>query len=131
MIIASWLIEAAPAAAAQPQESRLDFEVHEGRNTNRFVRQGNVAAHLVLRAGTDPRILIAFPAGNSGVGLWFAHQAADAEWTLRGAPVAVHASDSRGRPLNGMAVDATVAAPELEIREAVLSSVRVLRDYQA
>src|SRR5262249_58499643 len=72
-----------------------------------------------------------FPAGNSGVGLWFVHQAADAEWTLRGAPVAVHASDSRGRPLNGMAVDATVAAPELEIREAVLSSLRVLRDYQA
>jgi hypothetical protein len=121
----------AAAVAATPAAGRLDFEIKEGLNTNRFLREGDVAAHLVLRAGTDPRILIAFPAGNSGVALWFAHQSEDAQWTLRGAPAAVHARDSHGRALNGIAVDAQVAANDLKIREAVLSSVRVLRDYQA
>src|SRR5579862_6457625 len=127
----AWALGSAVAAAAAPAAARLDFEITEGLNTNRFLREGDVAAHLVLRAGNDPRILIAFPAGNSGVGLWFAHQSARARWILRGAPAAVHVADGKGRPLNGLAVDATVETPELQIRQAVLSSVRVLRDYQA
>ena len=130
-LVAGWWVGSGVAAAATPLEGRLDFEIKEGLNSNRFLREGDVAAHLVLRAGTDPRILIVFPAGNSGVGLWFAHQSAHARWALRGAPAAVHAADSRGRALNGIAVDVTVAARDLKIREAVLSSVRVLRDYQA
>jgi hypothetical protein len=130
-LMVAWVLGSAAASAATPAAGRLDFEIKEGLNTNRFLRDGDVAAHIVLRAGTDPRILIAFPAGNSGVGLWFAHQSADAKWTLRGAPAAVHVRDSRGRALNGVAVEAAIAAPDLKIREAVLSSVRVLRDYQA
>src|SRR4029077_14482889 len=64
-VIAWWLLGAVTAAVAQPAEPRLDFEVREGLNITRFVREGNVAAHLLLLSGTDPRILIAFPAGNS------------------------------------------------------------------
>ena len=109
--MAGWWLGSGVAAAATPLEGRLDFEIKEGLNSNRFLREGDVAAHLVLRAGTDPRILIVFPAGNSGVGLWFAHQSAHARWALRGAPAAVHAADSRGRALNGIAVDVTVASP--------------------
>jgi len=69
IVIASCLLGAAaaaapvPAPAPQPSGQRLDVEVQEGLNINRFVREGNVAAHLLLRSGTDPRILIAFPAG--------------------------------------------------------------------
>jgi len=117
------------AAAPQPAQPRLDFEVQEGLNINRFVREGNVAAHLLLRSGTDPRILIAFPAGNSGVGLWFVHSGR-VSWTLRAPPAAVHDSDSRGRALYGISAEATVEGPDLQIRQAVLSSIRVLRDYQ-
>ena len=51
-------------------------------------------------------------------------------WTLRGRPAAVHDSDSRGRVLYGISADATVESRDLQIRQAVLSSVRVLRDYQ-
>jgi len=40
------------AAAPQAVQPRLDFEVQEGLNINRFVREGNVAAHLLLRSGT-------------------------------------------------------------------------------
>ncbi|TLY86699.1 MAG: hypothetical protein E6K35_07875 [Gammaproteobacteria bacterium] len=118
------------AAAPQPTAPRLDFEVQEGLNLNRFVREGKVAAHLLLRSGTDPRIVIAFPAGNSGVGLWFVHHADRVSFRLRGPPVVVHDSDGRGRMLYGISADATVEGQDLQIRQAVLSSIRVLRDYQ-
>ena len=129
VIVASWLLGSANAAVPQPQP-RLGFEVQEGLNLNSFVREGPVAAHLVLRAGSDPRILIAFPAGNSGVGLWFVHQAGRANWTLDAQPRAVHESDSRGRALYGISARVTVESQDLQIRQAVLSSIRVLRDYQ-
>ena len=56
---------------APPGARALAFRIDEGRNINSFLREGPVAAHLLLRSGTEPRILVAFPAGNSGVGLWF------------------------------------------------------------
>ncbi len=130
MVVAACLLGTATAAAPQPVPPRLDFEVQEGLNINRFVREGNVAAHLLLRSGTDPRILIAFPAGNSGVGLWFVHRPGRASWTLRAPPAAIHDSDSRGRALYGISAEATVEGQDLQIRQAVLSSIRVLRDYQ-
>ena len=136
MVTASWLLPAVSAAvpqalAAPPADrSRLEFEVDEGLNLNRFLREGNVAAHLVLRSGSDPRILIAFPAGNSGVGIWFAHLPRGASWTLHGALSAAEEADGRGRPLYGITADVTISARDLEPRQALLSSVRVLRDYQ-
>ena len=130
IVIASWLLGAATAAAPQPAEPRLDFQVQEGLNINHFLREGNVAAHLLLRSGTDPRILIAFPAGDSGVGLWFVHHPGGASWTLRGRPRAIHDSDGSGRVLYGISADATLEGQDLQIRQAVLSSIRVLRDYQ-
>jgi len=120
----------APAAAgeAQPQ---LTFQVREGKILNDFLRQGPVAAHLVLRSGPVPRILIAFPAGNSGVGLWFAHGAAHAPWEIRGALQPIDARDAKGRTLHGVSADVSIADRELDLHQAVLSSVRVLRDYQS
>ncbi len=132
MAIAAWLLAAVPAAAAlEPTPTRLDYQVEEGLNIDRLVRADAVASHLVLRSGSDPRILIAFPAGDSGVGVWFVHRSEKVRWTLNGAPRILHRSDSRGRSLNGLVADATVEAGDLQIRQALLSSVRVLRDYQS
>ena len=39
----------------------------EGNTHNHFYRRGLVAAHVVTRPG---RLVVAFPAGNSGAGLW-------------------------------------------------------------
>ena len=117
-----------PALAAS---SRLAFQVREGRILNSFLREGPVASHLLLRSGPQPRILIAFPAGNSGVGLWFARQAGSAAWQIRGEPQPVHARDPKGRALYGMSAEATLADRELDIHGAVLSNIRVLRDYEA
>ncbi len=53
------------------RDAPFHFEVKEGQNLNYFLRDGMSAAHLVLRSGDTPRLLVAFPAGNSGVGVWF------------------------------------------------------------
>ena len=123
---------ALPARGNTEPEPRLSFDVREGPNLNSFLREGPVAAHLLLRSGSDPRILIAFPAGNSGVGLWFAHTNQPVNWALHGRPQPLVAKDARGRPLYGMTAEAIVTgAATLNFKQAVLSSVRVLRDYQA
>ena len=127
-LLAGLFLAPPPALAAS---SQLAFQVREGRILNYFLRQGPVAAHLVLRSGPQPRILIAFPAGNSGVGLWFARQPGHAEWQIRGEPQAVHARDPKGRALYGISAEATLADRELDIHGAALSNIRVLRDYES
>lgn len=119
------------AATAQSAVPALNFRIDEGRNINSFVRADSVAAHLLLRSGTDPRIVVAFPAGNSGVGLWFAKTDKPVVWTLTESPHAITVVDRKGRPLHGIEAQATIGAQALDIQQAVLSSVRVLRDYQA
>ena len=90
------------------------------------MREGPAAAHLLLRSGHEPRILVAFPAGNSGVGLWFERTAKPATWRIDRAP-----SPVRVNGLNGMVTTASLDAASLSIKQAVLSNVRYLRDYQA
>jgi hypothetical protein len=122
---------ALPAVGDSDSGPRLSFDVNEGPNLNSFLREGPVAAHLLLRAGLDPRVLVAFPAGNSGVGLWFSHGAEAVSWALQGRPQPLSTQDARGRPLYGMTLEAIATGAELRFKQAVLSSVRVLRDYQA
>ncbi len=116
----------APAATAP-----LRLQVNEGRNLNVLVRDGASAAHLVLRNGTDPRLLVAFPAGNSGVGAWFARTSAPVNWRLVGPVAPVTMKDAQGRPLRGIAAEVEVNAPTLAMGRVVVGSVRVLRDYEA
>ena len=103
----------------------------EGLNLNSFVQQGAVAAHVVLHSGTDPRLIVAFPAGNSGVGLWFDRIGRGADWAITAEPRAVIEKDARGRTLRGVRFRAEIRMSQLAVKQAVLSSVRVLRDYQA
>jgi hypothetical protein len=118
-------------AGAQRQPApELAYQVTEGQNLNAFVRDGRVAAHLLLRNGIDPRILVAFPAGNSGVGLWFEPLARPATWRLDQSPRPTSAPGIKG-PQPAIVTVASIDAPRLRIRQAVLSSVRFLRDYQA
>jgi hypothetical protein len=116
----------APAAAA---DAPLQFRVTEGRVLNAFHRQGPVAAHLLLSSGNDPRVLVAFPAGNSGVGVWFEPVGVPVQWTP-GEMKGIERADASGRPLHGIVAEAVVDAKRLVVRDAVLGSVRVLRDFQ-
>lgn len=134
MVLAGGLLLAGTAAVAQQRGVKapeLAYSLTEGQNLNAFVRDGKVAAHLLLRNGSDPRILVAFPAGNSGVGLWFEPLARAATWRLDQAPRPLALADGKGRPLYGIEAVATIDAPRLALKQAVLSNVRFLRDYQA
>jgi hypothetical protein len=114
--------------AAEPAGG-LSYGVDDGLYLNRFVRQGPVAAHVVLRSGLDPRILVAFPAGDSGVGLWFEHRDTPMAWTLTEAPAPLRLTDAKGRPLYGVSFAVEARAGALRPTRALLSSVRVLRNY--
>ncbi|WP_294240457.1 hypothetical protein [uncultured Sphingomonas sp.] len=107
------------------------YAVREGLNINSFTRSGPVAAHVVLRSGRQPRLLVAFPAANSGTALWFEPLDRDAAWRLEGEPQPVTLRDAKGRPLHGVRFAVTIDAGRLVPRQAVLSSIRVIRDYQA
>jgi len=122
------LLFASLAEAATP--GPLAFRIDEGRNINSFIREGPVAAHLLLRSGTEPRILVAFPAGNSGIGLWFETTPKPVTWTLVSDPKPWNALDEERRPMHGIEFQIVADVPELLPRGAVLSSVRVLRDYE-
>jgi hypothetical protein len=128
MLVSAALIAAAPRAVAAPPA--LAFRIDEGQNLNSFVRTGPVAAHLLLRSGNEPRILVAFPAGNSGVGLWFDKTTRPVRWVLAAPPSAITTRDRRGRPLYGLEFEVQIDVAELRPGGAVLSSVRVLRDYE-
>jgi hypothetical protein len=130
----AFLLLAALPAAGESGSGTLAFRIDEGRNINSFFREGPVAAHLLLRSGTEPRILVAFPAGNSGVGLWFESTKQPVSWTLTSPPRALNVFQGQHppleRPLHGITFEVETDAPELRVRGAVLSSVRVLRDYE-
>jgi len=119
------LVGAASAAAPLP------FARQEGLNLNSFVQSGPVAAHILLRSGTQPRLIVAFPAGNSGVGLWFDPLDKAADWAMPAPARPVTLTDAQGRPLHGVTFEASIRAPRLLFKQAVLTNVRVLRDYQA
>jgi hypothetical protein len=130
-LLAAAAVDAAAPEAAETAapEAALQFRITEGRILNAFYQQGPVAAHLLLSGGNQPRVLVAFPAGNSGVGLWFEKAQSPLHWTL-GNVKGVSQPDASGRALHGIVAEASVDA-SLVVRDAVLSSVRVLRDYQS
>ncbi len=113
---------------ARAADAPAQFQIKEGRALNAFHQQGPVSAHFLLSDGTQPRLLIVFPAGNSGVGIWFEDAREPVYWQL-GRIESLSQSDDRGRALHGVVAEVRVDAPVV-VRDAVLSSVRVLRDYQ-
>ncbi len=116
------------AFAADAASAPLRFSVTEGRIQNEFFRDGPVAAHLLLTSGQAPRLIVAFPAGNSGTALWFDRASTAMAWQ----PGVTISAASRGAPggvLQGVRAVIDVSGAPLTIRHAILSNVRVIRDY--
>lgn len=107
----------------------LAFSISEGRMLNEFYRGGPTAAHLVLTSGQAPRLVFAFPAGNSGAGLWFEESDAETTWRVAAPMRGVKHVDENGRLLYGVEVEATLTGPTLTVRRALAGNVRNLRDY--
>ena len=107
----------------------LSFSIREGQIYNQFFRQGPVSAHTLLTSGHQPRLVVAFPAGNSGVSLWFSPVEAEVSWSGVDGIRAVRKDNRDGEPLFGIEYSVSVEAEQLTVHEAVLSNVRVIRDY--
>lgn len=118
------------STATPPSSSTaLSFRMDTGGQINAFFRQDQVAAHLLVRSSTKPRLLVVFPAGNSGTGVWFDDTAQPVNWNLDTPPSALSAPDPHGRPLYGIGADVSVDTDTLTIRQGLLSNVRFLRDF--
>ncbi len=113
-----------PVPGAAPTPETLELALVEGCVDNRFFRRGPVAAHLLVSAGTAPRVIVAFPAGNAGVGIWFEEGIA-ARLAVAGPLEPVEREDG----LRGVAALLTADVSELSVRGAVLGSTRALREY--
>ncbi len=107
----------------------LDFSIREGKIYNQFFRRGPVSAHTVLTSGTQPRLVVAFPAGNSGVSLWFKPAESEVYWHAVHGILGVSKHNRDGEPLYGIESEITVEAAQLTVDKAVLSNVRVIRNY--
>jgi hypothetical protein len=107
----------------------LDFSVREGQILNQFFRQGPVSAHTVLTSGTEPRLVVAFPAGNSGVSLWFKPAVSAVYWHAVDSVQGVREYNHDGEPLYGIESEITVEGAQLSVDKAVLSNVRIIRNY--
>lgn len=122
------LFSAAQASQCTPAAS-LRFSVSQGNVRNEFFREGPVAAHLVLTSGPAPRLIVAFPAGNSGVALWFDGPSAAVAWQS----VVTMSAAQRDLPdgtLRGITAELGVTGAPIAITHAITSSVRVIRDYE-
>ncbi|MBI0329737.1 hypothetical protein [Burkholderia plantarii] len=118
-----------PPGGTQAGASALAFRMDAGGQVNAFLRQDKVAAHLLMRSSTKPRLLVVFPAGNSGAGLWFDDTAQAVNWRIDTPPAPISQQDHLGRPLYGIASDVSVDNGTLTIHQGLVSSVRFLRDY--
>jgi len=115
-----------PVVAELPE---LNFSIKEGKIYNKFFRQGKVAAHTLLKSGISPRIVVAFPAGNSGVSLWFNALEQPMQWQEIQQISALQETNKREQLLYGIEAQIMTSAKRLEVKQAVLSNVRVIRDY--
>lgn len=120
-----------PDANGQDSAAPLSFAVDLPPDRNALLRVGEIAAHLVLRSGKEPRLIAAFPAGDSGVGVWFDPGPKPVHWRIVRAPQPLRARDAQGRVLRGFSAELALDVPRLRVREALLSSVRVLRAYES
>jgi len=107
----------------------LNFSIQDGKIYNKFYRQKEVAAHTLLTAGTSPRLVVAFPAGNSGVSLWFEKVDKSIDWQEIKIIEGVKQFNQDKEPLYGIQAELITSAKELRVKQAVLSNVRIIRDY--
>jgi glycogen debranching enzyme len=121
------LVLLAVACTVHVREPRpLRLSAPDGRVLNEFFRQGPAAAHIVLTPAPAPRIVVAFPAGNSGAGIWFEAQSG-LSWQPR---VVVRAEQRRDSGAwHGITAELIASGGPIRIRQTILSSIRVIRTY--
>lgn len=105
----------------------LRFSVTEGAAENHFYRCGPVAAHVIVSSGSLPRVLVAFPAGNTGVALWLDNERAPVSLGL--APGSQVEAVERADGMRGVAVRLHARTSALSLKSALLANIRTIREY--
>lgn len=103
----------------------LEFELSEANVRNYFFRQDGVAAHALTTSGLAPRAVWAFPAENTGIGVWFYPPAQPTEIVMEGKLSPVERDDGMWGITSTLTSDASL----LRVKKAVLGNVRNVRDY--
>ncbi len=119
-----------PCTCEPLKKPEFIYNVVEGTTQNQFIRDGDISAHIILRSGAKLRALIAFPAGNSGVSVWFKPQTNSINWKITDTAKPIIQKDDKGRDLYGVEFVATINTKRLEIENTILSSIRTIRDYE-
>ena len=115
-------------ARPEQPDAGLQFFITEGQSRNHFIRRDGISAHLNLRTEPAPRLVVAFPAGNSGAGLFFRPLTDDGDvWGSVDGIQTVERTDTKGRALHGMQADIVVEVETLVLQEADVGSLRFLR----
>src|SRR5688572_30905701 len=94
---------------------------------NEFYRDGPVAAHVVLRPGPEPRVVVAFPAGNSGAAVWFDAEGEPLAWKP-GVAIEPASRAVEGGTLRGVSIVLHAAGGAVTVRDVVTGSIRVIRE---
>ncbi|PTY08002.1 hypothetical protein DB347_06705 [Opitutaceae bacterium EW11] len=84
---------------------------------------------MLASSGTAPRLIVAFPAGNTGIGLWFEHLERPVQFGVQPGTQLEGVNESSG--LRGVTAQLRSDGSSLVIRAALLANVRTLRDYIA
>ena len=123
------LLAVASVTAGASEPPALRFSVPQGGDLNEFYRDGPVAAHLVLTSGSAPRVVVAFPAGNSGAAIWLTAESTPLAWqpdvTIEPAKL-----DVPGGTLHGITATLSATGGRVSVRQAITGSVRVIREYE-
>ncbi|MHC9541844.1 MAG: hypothetical protein AB9903_20245 [Vulcanimicrobiota bacterium] len=104
------------------------FSIKEGNNTNYFLLEDSVTAHLIVTNSENPRILVCFPAGNSGVALWFdrfRQENKGLTLSLSGNP----RPWSCGERSSGVSFSVKSDKERVALTSFTLDSVRMIRNY--
>jgi len=117
---------AIPPSAPQSSDI-LQFDITEPGVEHHFYRHERIAAHLQANHGARPRLIVAFPAGNTGMGVWF--ESAGKPAALGIAPGTRVEGIEQPDGLRGVSAHLRSDARRLDVASAVLANVRNLRDY--
>src|SRR5947207_152530 len=114
-------------AVPQPALSEAPLRrisIAEGPREHRLIQKGPVAAHVVVTQAPHPRLVVAFPAGNSGAGLFLDPK------EVSGLELVGPVEPWEGeRGQHGVELRLRVRSATRRVRiEPLLDSVRALRD---
>ena len=118
-----------PSVARQPQQASDAGDIYlsdrVGAVEEHVLRDQNTAVHIYMDTAKDPYLFFAFPAGNSGTGIWFKTATNGATLQAIARPTTLREGN-----LHGAQIDIRSSAQELTIDDTILGSMRFVRDRE-